>query len=453
MHRTTRMLPLLALIGLLAGAAPARAQGGAEPDSVLEAYLSRMRDSTDAWFGLTAAPLDTVGLDSARAAGLARGSDLRAETRARRARRVMLGPSLGFNRVDGGRVGLEASVGSARLLGRLNGTLEYAIAAKEWLGGAVLVKRWTDAYEEQAWEFRGEASRRTDAFDRDYYQPGYSQLSAFVGGGDRNTYLTRTGVEASLTRRTAGWSLSAGLRDHAEHARETSTEWTLFGPGPDLVFNAPATEGRAREALFSGRLSLPHLPWTIEAQHWTSGRALASDFTYRRTRIAVAGDIGLVDRVALVPQFEWGRLRGDALPQQAFYLGGSNSLRTYERNERVGSGRAMLRTDLLYVGDALERLGVPHPAWLPLSFGLFGNVGAVWGVDPATSLAAATSRDWPESGDWKSELGITAIWRLGVPTPDASLRFDFSVPTGPDDARESSLVIAFQRSLGLLRVR
>lgn len=453
MDRTLRMLPLLALIGLLAGVVPVRAQSGAEPDSVLEAYLSRMRDSTDSWFGMTAAPLDTVGLDSARAAGLARGSDLRAESRARRARRISLSPSLGFNRVDGGRVGLEAGVGSARLLGRLTGTLEYAIAAKEWLGGAVAVKRWTAPYEESAWELRGEASRRTDAFDRDYYNPGYSQLSAFFGGGDRNTYLTRTGVEASLTRRTEGYSVSAGLRDHAEHARETSTEWTLFGPGPDLVWNAPATEGRVREAHFSGRLSVPRLPWTIEAQHWTSGRALNSDFTYRRTRIAVAGDIGLVDRIALVPQFEWGRLRGDALPQQAFYLGGSNSLRTYDRNERVGSGRATMRTDLLYVGDALERLGVPHPAWLPLSFGVFGNVGAVWGVDPATSLAAATERDWPEAGDWKSELGVTAIWRLGVPTPDASLRFDYTFPTGPGDEREPSFVIAFQRSLGLLRVR
>ena len=453
MDRTIRMLPLLALTALLFGAAPARAQAPAEPDSVLEAYLSRMRDSTDAWFGMSAAPLDTAGLDSARAAGLARGSDLRAESRARRARRVTLGPSLGFNRVDGGRVGLEAGVGSARLLGRVTGVLEYAIAAKEWLGGAEVVKRWTEPYAESSWELRGEASRRTDAFDRDYYHPGYSQLSAFVGGGDRNTYLTRTGVDASLSRRTPGFALTAGLRDHAEHARETSTEWTLFGGGPDLVFNAPATEGRVREARFSGRLAVPRLPWTIEAQHWTSGRALASDFTYRRTRLAVGGDIGLVDRVALVPQFEWGRLRGDALPQQAFYLGGSNSLRTYERNERVGSGRATLRTDLLYVGDALERLGVPHPAWLPLSFGVFGNVGAVWGTDPVTGLAAATSRDWPEAGDWKSELGLSAVWRLGVPDPDASLRFDYTIPVGPEDEREASFVIAFQKSLGLLRVR
>jgi len=434
-------------------ATPASAQSPTPPDSLLDDYLGRMRDSTDSWFGLTATPLDTTGLDSALVAGLARGSDLRAETRARRARQVSLAPHLGFNRVDGGLLGGTATVGSARLLGRLTGRLQYALAAERWQGGADVVKRWTEPYAESAWELRARAERRTDPFDRDYYNAQFTQMFAFLSGSDRHDYLARTGVEATLERRVPGWSLSAGIADHVERARTTSTEWNLFRSTPERVPNAPATEGRAREARFAGRLALPRLPWTIEAQHWTSGRALASDFTYRRTRVALAGDIGLFDRIALVPQLEWGRLRGQALPQQAFYLGGIHNLRTYERNERVGAGRAVLRADLLYAGDALERLGIPHPAWLPLSFGVFGNVGAVWGVDAATGLAAATERDWPEDGDWKSELGATALWRLGVPEPDMSLRIDYSVPVGPEDAREPKLVIAMQRALGVLRVR
>lgn len=444
---------LLAAAGALA-ALPAHAQTAAPPDSALEAYLGRMRDSTDRWFGMTAAPLDTAGLDSALARGLAEGRDLRAETRARRARRVAFWPALGFNRVDGGTIGIGAGIGSGRLAGRVDGSLEYAVAARQWLGGASFAKRWVRPYvDERAWELRVSAHRRTDPFDRDFYNAAFTQMSALLAGGDRHTYLTRTGADASLERRSAAWSLSAGLRDHAEHARTTSTEWTLFGGGPELVPNAPAAEGRVREARFAGRFALPGLPWTIEAQHWTSGRALASDFTYRRTRAAVAGDIGLVDRFALVPQFEWGRLRGDALPQQAFYLGGIHNLRTYERNDRVGTGRAVLRADLLYVGNALERLGVPHPAWMPLSFGLFGNVGAVWGVDPATGLAAATARDWPAAGDWKSEAGVSVTWRLGVPEPDAALRFDIARPVGPADERTTSYVFAFQKSLGMLRVK
>lgn len=439
---------------LLAGlVASAQAQTPAAPDSLLEDYLGRMRDSTDTWFGLTAAPLDTTGLDSALVAGLARGSDLRAETRARRARRVSLAPALGFNRVDGGLLGASASVGSARLLGRLEGRLQYALAAEAWQGGAEVVKRWSEPYAERTWELRARAERRTDPFDRDYYNAQFTQMSAFLAGGDRHDYLTRTGAEATLERRTPGWSVSAGLADHVERARTTRTEWTLFGSTPERVENAMAAEGRAREARFGARLALPRLPWTIEAQHWTSGRALASDFTYRRTRVALAGDIGLFDRVALVPQLEWGRLRGQALPQQAFPLGGIYNLRTYERNERVGSGRAVLRGDLLYAGDVLERLGIPHPAWMPLSFGVFGNAGAVWGVDRDTGGPASTERDWPEAGDWKSEVGASALWRIGVPDPDLAMRVDYAVPVGPDDAREPRLVIAFQRALGMLRMR
>ncbi len=451
----SRVIPLMAvaLAALLANAAPSFAQTPAAPDSLLDDYLGRMRDSTDVWFGMSAAPLDTTGLDSALVGGLARGSDSNAAARARRAGRITFSPSLAFTRVDGGVVGAEASVGSARLLGRLNGTLEYALAAEEWLGGVAYAKRWTKPYEDGAWVLRGSASRRTDSFDRDHFNPQFAYVSAFLGGGDRNTYLTRTGVDALLERLTSGWSLFAGIRDHAEHARVTSTEWTVLGVGPDPLLNAPAAEGRAREARFGGRLSLPRLPWTLEAQHWTSGRQLASDFTYRRTRVAVAGDIGLFDRVALVPQFEWGRLKGDALPQQAFYMGGTPNLRTYDRNERVGSGRAVMQADLLYVGDALTRLGVPHPAWLPLSFGVFGNVGAVWGIDPVTGLAAASDRAWPDSGDWKSEAGIMMLWRIGVPDPDAAVRFDYAVPVGPEDERVPSFTISFQKSLGMLRVR
>lgn len=448
-----RLVPALIVSATLAAAGGAAAQSPAPSDSLLEAYLSRMRDSTDTWFGMTAAPLDTAGLDTALASGLARGRDVRAETRARRARRVALSPAFGFNRVDGGVLGAEASVGSSRLMGRLDGSLERALSAGQWRGGASYTKRWSHPYESGAWTLRAAAARRTDPFDRDYYNKSFTEMSAFLGGGDRHTYLTRTGVSASLERSDAAWSLTAGIRDHAEHARTTSTEWTLFGGAPELIANAPAREGRVREARFSGSLALPRLPWTIEAQHWTSGRALASDFTYRRTRVAVAGDVGLIDRIALVPQFEWARLRGEALPQQALYLGGIHNLRTYERNERVGSGRAVLRTDLMYVGDLLTRLRVPHPAWMPLSLGVFGNMGAVWGMDRSTGLAAPTSLDWPEAGDWKSEAGISVLWRLGVPDPDASLRADYAFPVGPGDERGASLVIAFQKSLGLLRVR
>ena len=53
--------------------APGSARAEVAPgDSLLDAYVRSLSDSTDAWFGSTAAAVDTAGLDSALAAGLAR---------------------------------------------------------------------------------------------------------------------------------------------------------------------------------------------------------------------------------------------------------------------------------------------------------------------------------------------------------------------------------------------
>mgnify|MGYP003337625711 FL=1 len=52
-------------------ASPARAQI-VPGDSLMHAYVRSLADSSDAWFGATAAPTDTAGLDSALTVGLAR---------------------------------------------------------------------------------------------------------------------------------------------------------------------------------------------------------------------------------------------------------------------------------------------------------------------------------------------------------------------------------------------
>ena len=54
-------------LSMLAGATHAEE---APADSALGAYVRSLSDSTDSWFGSTAAPLDTTGLDSALVAGL-----------------------------------------------------------------------------------------------------------------------------------------------------------------------------------------------------------------------------------------------------------------------------------------------------------------------------------------------------------------------------------------------
>jgi hypothetical protein len=55
---------LLLAVPLLLAAAGARAQAPAAPDTSLHGFLERLADSTDGYFGLSAAPLDTAGLDT-----------------------------------------------------------------------------------------------------------------------------------------------------------------------------------------------------------------------------------------------------------------------------------------------------------------------------------------------------------------------------------------------------
>src|SRR5258706_3136227 len=128
----TRRMPTalglaLALCAVAGGAPAARAQEAA-PDMLLHQFLHSLSDSTDSYFGLVAAPLDTAGLDSALAAGLAR------PCRGPRARtRFGYGPVLGFNRVDGTLAG--ASLGlthGARW--RVGGDLAHAGGSHQWLG-------------------------------------------------------------------------------------------------------------------------------------------------------------------------------------------------------------------------------------------------------------------------------------------------------------------------------
>ena len=64
MSARANALRLAAAALLWLAAASARAQD-APADTLLDAYVRQMRDSTDQWFGSTAAPVDTAGLDSA----------------------------------------------------------------------------------------------------------------------------------------------------------------------------------------------------------------------------------------------------------------------------------------------------------------------------------------------------------------------------------------------------
>ena len=105
-----RLAVAMALLCLAAMAAEAGAAG--EPDSVGD-YLRSLADSTDRYFGESAAPVDTAGLDSALAYGL-----MHPPRPERRSLRPSFGPWFGFDRANGALWGGSIGWGEAQGPGR-----------------------------------------------------------------------------------------------------------------------------------------------------------------------------------------------------------------------------------------------------------------------------------------------------------------------------------------------
>lgn len=297
--------------------------------------------------------------------------------------------------------------------------------------------------------------RETRGFDRDHWDPHYSSMSAALGGSDRHDYARFDGWSASLSRQAPTWRAGLSWRDELESPLPVTATWTLTGGRAERRDMAAAWFGRARELQWDAGVRLRRLPVTIEGSYATSGRATGSDFTYRRTRLAVAGDFAPWRHLAVVPQVEYGRLRGDAVPQSAFFLGGRSSLRSLDRNALRGTGKALALVDVILADDVLELLRIPHPAMLPLQVGAFAGTGAVWGrthdgtLEPNRDVAAITSRDWAERREWLSEAGVSVLWRPGLPDPSFFLRLDYAWPIGADD-REPRLALGVTRLLDLV---
>lgn len=440
------MRRLIALLGALAlslpGASSAQTPGAS--DSLMNAYMRTLSDSTDAWFGATVAPLDTAGLDSALAVGLANpGRRARTIT----VRSIALAPAVGFNRVDGARLGLSAA--SRFVAGtRLRTWAQWANGPNDVLGEVTITRSWRVGTTRARVELGATAGRTTWALHRDTYEPWLSELAAFVNGDDHEHYLRQDGWSARA--RFVGPRNLAALtwRDQLESARTTTSTWTLFGDGPVVPQNDPAATGRVREANLALVTTLPGTRLRMAYNQWTSSPALGSAFDYRRLRVDMGGDVSIGDHLGLVSQVSYGRLHGEAVPQAAFVLGGVHSLRTLEADPESGTGAVFARSELVLVDDLRRVLRLPLPAWMPLQFGANIATGAIWDHEIGRRFRS-DGRDVPDPRDWRSEAGVSLMWRTGIPDPSSRARLECSWPIGVDD-RTVTWTVSYQRLLDLL---
>jgi hypothetical protein len=410
-------------------------------DSSLHQFLHDLSDSTDHYFGLTAAPLDTAGLDSALAAGLAM------PWRGQRSRvRYSYLPVYAFNRVDGSLWGASAEVNRGSRW-RVGGDLGYTGGSNRLLGGGELAvnRRRHDTF----WGLRVRGGRRTAAMDRDYQEKRLATLRALISGDDRQHYLRRDGYDVTLSGQGDAWQAALAFRDMLESPLDVTTRWNLTRQPLEVPDNLAAAFGRTRELALAFSTRLPVLPFSAQLTHQTSDQALGSDFDYHRTRVALGGEMAMGGRVSFLPQLVYGRLGGDAVPQASFYLGGPRTLRSLPVAALGGTGFALARLDVIGADDLLALAHIPHPAMFPLQGGLFVATGAVWGADPFGGPGSPAA-GWPEKPAWLSEVGASLLYRPGIPDDDGYFRLNYAHPLGPGD-REGRWSVSYSRALDLLR--
>ena len=458
-RRSGALVPFCAALALAGAAGPrvaaadARSAGAAfvaaEPDTSLEHFFGQMSDSTNRYFGRASLPADTAGLDSALQAGLAHPP----KRRVARGRwlRYDWGPTLRFNRVEGGVFGAAATVGWRRSYGRLRGDLAYATGPRAGIGGVGWERR--TGTDERQWLAEAYGGRRTDVMDRGRHEDvddPLSSLAAAWHGSDTRQLVSRSGVSVSLARNTPMWRLSAGWRDEIESGLGVTTTWNLLHRPLASPDNVRATHGRVSEAMYTGWIRTPGVPVYGEIEYRTARKVLGSDFSYRLLRVGAGADLGVGRWSALAPQLLYGRLTGDALPQESFYLDRTSVLTTRLSDPIAGTRIALARLDWIGTRDLLELAHLPHPAMFPLQGDLFAASGTVWGQDPYGG-AARPGGNWPERGEWSSEAGVALAWQPGVPEPTSLLRLSLAWPLD-ERPKRGKLTVTFTRALTLIQV-
>ena len=434
-----RRLAITLAAALAIAPRPAAAQAPAAPDTSLDEYLGAFSDSTDRYFGVSAAPVDTAGLDT-----------VLFDSALRPPRRLKLGfmPTFDFSRVDGSTPGVSASLSVTPPepehtgWGRLRGGIAHANGPDVVLGNVRYTNRLWLA--RQPFDLDLWGGRETAHLDRDD-DDLFTLVTALYSGSDWTQYYRAEGFAGSVSHGHGWWRAGAGYRDLLQSPLRTTTTWNLLDEELEMPWNLAATRGRAHELEYTAAARWPHLPLHTEIAYQTSSRRLGSEFEYRRGRVAAGLDLSLGRFLSLVPQFSYGRLTGDPLPQAMFYFGGSGTLRSPRGYERGGSGLAVAKLDLIGAQDLLALLHIPHPAALPLQGALFIASGATWGRDLHTGTVVRGD-DWPDRHDWTSEAGASLLYNSALfPT----LHCSYAWPIGPG-AREGRWSVSFTRPLDLL---
>ena len=411
---------------------------GAAADTSVGGFLRTLSDSTERYFGRSAAPPDTAGLDTLTGIVMVPPS---------RKLSFSAYPRFNFNRVDGATPGLTVKVEAPRPYGGLSARGGWAFGPREGLGSLEYTNGFLNG-PLRGVHLRVWGGRATVGMSRERREGFLSGIRAFLNGRDYTHYLRHDGVEAQVEREVPGWRVGVGYRDELESALSTTTDWNLLHKDLVVPGNLPASTGRARELEVSGGMRLPVVPVRTEVAWQSSGPALHSAFRYDRVRFAAGADISLGSFASFVPQTMYGRVTGDPPPQAAFYLGGGSTLHTLTADERGGTGIAVGRVDLIGTQDVLSVLHLHHSEALRITPTAYACIGASWGDDPYGG-PPRSQKDWPERNEWLSETAAALQYDIGA--FGTRLAVGYAWPLGPREGRKPGLLVEVSHPLGFLR--
>ncbi|MGD8394106.1 MAG: BamA/TamA family outer membrane protein [Candidatus Eiseniibacteriota bacterium] len=306
-----------------------------------------------------------------------------------------LEPALvGFNRVEGLRIGAGAS-------------LSYGPAAVEASGAY--------GFSSEAWRHRERLRLRRTALQNltvtvaDVILPygaapvDANGVFAFIAGADDQDYLRQRGVEVRWDFDMDAVTARVAYEVADQTSVDAATDWNLLGrdrgprPNPDI------DDGRVRRLRIggSGRRTIRALRSAVvrwDAGAEIAGYGLGGDFDYDRYELDVEADLHLPGRDDARLSLELGTARNGPPRQALFYLGGPRRLRAFPVNAFSGDRAFAAALDYHVNTDLLARLGLP---WAQIQLVPFYEIGAAWHDPNGRGLLSR-----PESGDWRSDAGL-----------------------------------------------
>lgn len=349
-------------------------------------------------------------------------------------------PTLGFNRVDGGDLGLRFSHTALKRFGvSLSGA--YRTESRDWAYGAGVDYRWN---------FHGQVSAGVDYHDgtvarvpSQVYHEKLLEALALAGRKDYQDYhrSVHRGVHIEYTPQKPDATFALRFVSERHSSLEKAIDYAVFDRDFIRRPNPPVAEGRLRSlafsALYGDRDPVPfglgpvrRASFEVEA---ASPHALGGDFSFTRASCRIDWRFETFFRRRLMPntldiRFVGGYMNGDALPQRFGMLDGTlgvfdpfGTFRTLEDLPVEGPRYAAMFWEHNFRTVPFELAGLGWLAEKGIGVIVHGAAGRTWIKRGDLAGLGYTSR---YQDGLRSEIGISVNGIFGVVRLDATKRLD-----------------------------